>query len=312
MEEVVVRKQDTELEEVDGEENVMMNNQRLFGVFAYPVKHSLSPLMHNAAFRAVKLEHHYQGFEIHPDLLENAVAALRTLHIGGVNVTIPHKQAIMPLLDEIDLEAQMIGAVNTVVRDEQGRLKGYNTDGAGYVQSLLAETSVQLSSAKVLLVGAGGAAKGIAVYLLKMGCPEIMITNRTTSRAEELAGQLQQYSREQSLDAQVSWLDWPEVQEGSWSANVIIQTTSIGMWPHVEESPLPKHLLHKDMIVSDIVYNPLETKLLQEAKQQGAEIHHGLGMFIYQGAIAFKYFTGVEAPVERMREVVLEKLREGG
>ncbi len=286
-----------------------MNQNKLFGVFAYPVKHSLSPLMHNAAFQAVGLPHYYHGFEIDPDNIGLAVQSIRALGIGGVNVTIPHKQAVMPYLDEIDEEAKVIGAVNTIVQRE-GRLYGYNTDGAGYVRSLLDETSIILKKSQVLILGTGGATKGIAVYLLKNGCPSITLTNRTEAKANQLAEQLDTYKAKQGLSAAVTALPWQKAVSEYADYQLIINTTSLGMWPEVDHTPITCEQVTEQTIVSDIVYNPLKTKLLQLAENNGASIHPGLGMFVYQGAIAFEYFTGVEAPVQVMKETVLAKLQE--
>ena len=144
----------------------------LFGLLAHPAGHSMSPLMHNTAFKHLGLEHHYHAFDVAPAQLPAALEGLKALGIGGVNVSIPHKEAVIPYLDEVDAEARVIGAVNTIVLEDD-RLKGYNTDGAGYVRSLIAETNVDLAKARILLLGAGGAAKGISLYLLKEGCSSL-------------------------------------------------------------------------------------------------------------------------------------------
>lgn len=288
-----------------------MTTNKLFGILAHPAGHSMSPLMHNTAFAHLGLGHHYHAFDVPPQDLPTALAGLRTLGISGVNVTIPHKEAVIPFLDELDYEAKLIGAVNTIVLEEDGRLKGYNTDGAGYVRSLVTETELDLTGANILLLGAGGAAKGISIYLLKGGCPRLTIANRTSARAKELEQQLLEYIALNKLKADIDVQKWEEVEHVIHDYNVIINTTPMGMWPNVNDTPISLQQVLPGTIVSDIVYNPLKTKFLQIAEEKGAIIHEGLGMFVYQGAIAFELFTGETAPVEIMRKVVLERLKNG-
>lgn len=289
-----------------------MTINKLFGILAHPAGHSMSPLMHNTAFNHLGLGHYYQAFDVPPEKLPEALLGLKALGISGVNVTIPHKEAVIPYLDELDEEARQIGAVNTIVLTEDGRLKGYNTDGAGYVRSLVTETGVDLTTTHILLLGAGGAAKGISIYLLKEGCPRLTIANRTSGRAKELKQQLIEYIAQHQLKAKVELLPWEEVGQEELHYQVIINTTPIGMWPKVNEVPIALDHVSAGTIVSDIVYNPLKTKFLHMAEKKGAKIHEGLGMFVYQGAIAFELFTGERAPVEIMRRVVLERLQQGG
>lgn len=285
-----------------------MNHGKLFGLIAHPVEHSLSPLMHNEAYKALMLPHHYQAFNVVPDQLEAAIQAMKTLEIGGLNVSIPHKERVCTYVDEVDAEAAIIGAVNTIVRTPEGRLQGFNTDGEGYVRSLLAETKVDLSKANILLLGAGGAAKAIGVYLLKMGANQLTISNRTQARAAQLQAQLQAYKRV----AEVRTATLESLEENLSAYTLIIHTTPAGMWPNVEETPISLKGIRSGAIVSDIVYNPLRTAFLQEAERRGAIVHEGLGMFIYQGALAFERFTGVEAPVQVMKQTVWDHLQLGG
>lgn len=289
-----------------------MKESKLFGIYAHPVHHSMSPLMHNTAFSYLELPYYYQAFDIPPEAIEQAIEAMRILHIGGVNVSIPLKEKVLPLLDEVDAEARLIGAVNTIVREENGLLKGYNTDGAGYVQSLIAETGIVLSSTTALIFGAGGAAKGIAVYLLKQGCSRIFVSNRNQEKAIKLVRQLEAYIAENTLLGKVEALPWESVEEKLPAFSLLINTTPVGMWPKVEETPIQLELLAQNTIVSDIVYNPLKTAFLAEAERKGAKIHTGLGMFIYQGALAFELFTGQKAPIKQMKEAVLNHLQQGG
>lgn len=282
---------------------------RLFGVLGHPVAHSLSPMMHNAAYEALHMPYHYHAYDVHPDHIQHAIQGMRALGVDGVNVTIPHKQLVMPYLDEIDEEAQAIGAVNTIVRDEQGRLIGYNTDGAGYVKSLISETKIELKHTSALLIGAGGAAKALGIYLLKSGCPQVSITNRTQEKAEQLAAHLQQYAQKQGYSSDMTVTPWKtNIDVTAQPYQLIINTTSVGMWPHTEQLPVQLTNLHEQVVVSDIVYNPLQTSFLEEAHKQGAMTHGGLGMFIFQGLLSFEYFTGEHGPLDIMRTVVLEHL----
>ncbi|GIP35890.1 shikimate dehydrogenase [Paenibacillus sp. J2TS4] len=274
----------------------------MFGVFGDPVAHSKSPLMLNRAFEVTGANAAYAAFHIRPGTLRDAVNGIRALGFRGVNVTIPHKLEVVDYLDEIDEHARAIGAVNTIVND-QGRLKGYNTDGIGYVRSLKEEAGFSIAGQTVMLLGAGGAARGIGYALAKEGAARIIIANRTASKAEELAAYLSEGTDTEGigLEAVATRID---------GVNLVVNTTKIGMHPKIEECPIAPELIHPGMLVSDIVYNPLETRFLREAKARGAAVHGGLGMFIYQGAYAFEYWTGQPAPAEAMREIVERSLTE--
>ncbi|WP_081756606.1 shikimate dehydrogenase [Gorillibacterium massiliense] len=273
---------------------------RLFGVFGDPVGHSKSPLMLNRAFSEKGINAVYAAFHIKPGTLKDAIAGIRALGYGGVNVTIPHKLEVMDYLDEIDEAARRIGAVNTVV-NRDGRLIGYNTDGIGYVRSLIEETGCHPKGKCILMVGAGGAARAIAFALAAEGAAEIVIANRTPEKAQELAQAASGYGA-------VTGIGLTEVPVVMERADIVINTTRIGMHPMVDETPIRAEWIRPGMLVSDIVYNPRITLLLKEAEARGARIHSGLGMFIYQGAYAFEYWTGDTAPVAAMREAVEQAL----
>jgi shikimate dehydrogenase len=276
----------------------MNSDTVMTGVFGFPVRHSKSPVMHNAAFDSLQLNYRYGAFEINPGQLKDAVSGIRALGFRGVNVTIPHKVEVMNYLDEIDPDAELIGAVNTIVNDS-GHLKGYNTDGIGYVRSLKEELQADLTAERVLLIGAGGAAKGVAVALAREGISQLWIANRTIKKAEQLASQIRSVS---STDS--SGIGLERIGEIKEKITLLVNTTSVGMHPNTGEIPVDPAFLHDRMKVSDLIYNPFRTRLLQEAKQCGARIHGGLGMFIYQGAYAFEYWTGQQAPVRVMRTAV--------
>jgi shikimate dehydrogenase len=274
----------------------------LYGVFGDPIRHSRSPIMLNRAFQACGINAVYAAFHVTPERLGAAVEGIRALGFRGVNVTIPHKVEVMRYLDEIDEGARVAGAVNTVVH-EGGRLIGYNTDGIGYVRSLKEEAGVALAGARVLMLGAGGAARGVAYALAREGAASIAIANRTKARAEELAGAIRGFTASAGLGT-------AEIGDIIREVDLVVNTTSVGMSPHTGDSPLPAELLHEGLVVSDLIYNPRMTKLLADAQRAGARTHGGLGMFIYQGACAFELWTGGPAPIEAMRETVLESLQE--
>ncbi|MBO8172930.1 MAG: shikimate dehydrogenase [Bacillaceae bacterium] len=266
------------------------------GLLGYPVEHSMSPVMQNAAFKQLGIPYYYAAFAVHPDRLGQAVEGIRALGFRGVNVTIPHKVNVIDFLDDLHEEARLIGAVNTIVH-ENGKLIGYNTDGRGYVRSLLRETKISLSEQNVLILGAGGAARAIAVSLARSGVAGMVITNRTPEKAAELAESIQRHT-----DTRVRALSLSDLPDVVPDSTLLINTTSVGMSPNESDSPVPGELLHQRLVVSDLVYNPLETKLLKEARQAGCVTHSGLGMLVHQGALAFELWTGKEAPAELMYE----------
>ncbi|WP_017728436.1 shikimate dehydrogenase [Halalkalibacterium ligniniphilum] len=273
----------------------------VFGLFGHPVGHSMSPLIHNDAFQQLGLTHSYHAFDIAPKNLEKAVEAIRTLNIKGCNVTIPHKVEIMKYLDFIEEEAKQIGAVNTIVND-QGRLIGSNTDGRGYLESLLPSLDRSLSEQDVLIIGAGGAARAIAAVLVKEQVQSITFANRTVEKAEAL---------KVAFDANHRNLAVSSLQEAEQDVpkfSIIINTTSVGMSPKVNERPISLDKVRSNAIVSDLVYNPLETSFLKEARLKGTKIVDGLGMFVNQAALSFQKWTGVEPDRRRMRELVLKQL----
>lgn len=272
----------------------------LYSVIGDPIRHSKSPVMMNRAFRETGLNGVYAAFHVKSDRIGDFAAGVRAMGIRGVNVTIPHKLDIMNHLDAIDESARMIGAVNTIVNDE-GKLTGYNTDGLGYVRSLKEEAEPNLAGKRVLIIGAGGATRGILYALTKEGVRDVTVANRTAAKADELAELFRGRA-----DIRSAGLDQLPVLCGD--ADIVINTTSIGMFPNTDESPVESAWLRPGAIASDLIYNPLKTKFLADAQERGLRIHGGLGMFIYQGAYAFEYWTGVDAPVAAMREAVLEAL----
>ncbi|MBB6729776.1 shikimate dehydrogenase [Cohnella zeiphila] len=274
----------------------------LYGVIGDPVRHSKSPVMLNRAFRESGINGVYGAFHVTPDRLGEAIAGMRALGFRGLNVTIPHKIDVMAYLDEIDEGARAVGAVNTIVNDG-GRLTGFNTDGIGYVRSLKEEAEPDLAGKRIVVVGCGGAARGIVWALTRERPHSVVLVNRTAERARELAGFF-------PPEAAVSAADWAQLKDVCAEADVVINTTSVGMSPNVEAVPLDPSWLKPGAVASDLIYNPLTTAFLRRAAERGCRIHGGLGMFVYQGAYAFEYWTGKPAPVEAMRAVVLESFGE--
>lgn len=275
---------------------------KVCGIIGDPVAHSMSPAMHNAAFQKLGLNYTYVPFLVKPEALAEAVAGLRALNVVGFNVTIPHKVAVIPLLDSLDPVAQKIGAVNTVVNVD-GKLRGYNTDAEGFLQALL-EYGVNVSGKKVVVLGAGGASRAISYILAEMGA-RLTILNREAglSRADAIASVIKS-----GLDISVQTLSIERFAESLPGAELLVNATSAGMSPHVKESPLPAKLSLKVPVVFDIVYNPVETRLLKEAKKNGSKIITGIDMLAWQGARAFEKWTGQKAPVDIMRREVLKML----
>jgi shikimate dehydrogenase len=273
--------------------------KKLFAVLGDPIGHSMSPMMHNDLFSFYDINAHYLPFQVKSDVLRDAVKGLRAIGAAGFNVTIPHKSTIIPFLDEVDELALSIGAVNTVV-NEDGRLKGYNTDGLGFLTGLQSYIP-SVTGQKVLIIGAGGAARAIYFTIAKNNPTKVDITNRTVEKALKLVEDcpFPVLSKAISLE---------DVRRNLGDYDLIIQTTMIGMSPEISQQPITLTNLNNLAIVCDIIYNPLETQFLQEAKRIGAKVQNGIDMFVYQGALAFERWTGIFPDVERMKKNVLEQL----
>lgn len=271
------------------------------GLIGNPVGHSLSPPMHNAAFEFLGLDYVYVPFQVENALIEDAIKGAPSLNIRGLNVTIPHKTSVLKYLTALDKPAELIGAVNTIKFDEKGS-KGYNTDGIGAIRALEEVTPVK--DKNVVMVGAGGAARAVAFQLMLSGVESLMIINRTPEKAQRL-----QQDIEMKLEVNISSGGLENLRSAVSNADILIDTTPRGMYPHADDHPvLSADMMHGDLVVNDLVYNPLETVLLKEAEKAGAKTVSGLKMLIYQGAEAFKIWTGKEAPVEVMEKTVLSLL----
>lgn len=269
------------------------------GVIGHPLKKSLSPVFQQAALDHLKLGHIYEAWPTPPEGLETRVTGLRAPTVLGANVTIPHKEAIVPLLDGSDELVGKVGAVNTIVNSD-GRLWGHNTDVEGSLRALRDDGSFDPAGKRVVISGAGGAARALVVALIEAGAAAVVVINRTYSRATKLVEDLLPLANETELKA------LPDMFT-SWSASAVgcdllVNCTSVGSAGTGDEgeSPVPEEAIHSGALVYDIIYRPLETTLMRTAKARGARVLGGLPMLIYQGAASFKLWTGRDAPVDVM------------
>lgn len=285
---------------------VISGKTRVCGVIGDPIEHSLSPTIHNAAFANLKLNFVFLAFQVRTSDLENAMQGMRGLKIHGLNVTMPHKNAVITYLDEKDPTVQFLGSANTIL-NKKGILKGFNTDGVGALKALQ-ENGTELSNKKVLLLGAGGAAKAIA-FSLAQEVGELVILNRAAEKAKKLTKALRKISNKEVVGGA---LHPNAIAAHLRNSDILINATSVGMHPENNESIIASQGLRSDLTVMDIVYNPIETRLLKDAKAAGAKVVSGLEMLIYQGAASFKIWTGQSAPIEIMRRAAITKLSKVG
>jgi len=275
---------------------------RICGIIGDPIEHTISPTMQNAAFRQMGLDYVFIPFKVKKEDLREAIEGIKALNIRGLNVTIPHKVAVMPFLDEVDPLAENIGAVNTIVNNE-GLLKGYNTDASGFLQSLLAE-NIQPAGKNVVILGAGGASRAIAFILADKGA-NLTILNRHSEAAKALAGWITRLFRREVIAGD---LEKESLRVALKEADLLVNTTSVGMSPDTEDTLAPSRLIKSTLSVVDIIYNPLKTRLLIDAEKKGAKVIGGVEMLVQQGAAAFELWTGRKAPVDVMRSTAIEAL----
>lgn len=277
---------------------------RLCAVIGNPVGHSLSPALHNAAFNALGLDFVYVAFKVED--LKSAVCGMRALHnFRGMSVTIPHKIEIIDYLDEVAEVDRFIGSVNTVI-NENGRLYGFGTDGPGALKAIL-DAGVTLEGKSVLILGAGGASRAIAFTLARFAVLDsLVILDINDSVMLTLADDLRAGT---TVPIETAFLDNCSIANRVPAADIIINCTPVGMHPNVDASLVPAELFNKDQVVFDVVYTPLETRLLREAAAQGCRVISGVEMFINQAVLQFERFTGESAPLEVMRQVVMERLK---
>lgn len=279
---------------------------RLVGVIGWPIEHSLSPAMQNAALREMGLNWAYLAFAVAPERVGEALAGVRGLGLIGLNVTIPHKSAVIEHLDEIDDAVEALGVANTIVRRDDDSLLGHNTDGRGFLRSI-EERGHTVDGRAVTLIGAGGSARSVAWACAREGATSVSIVNRTVERAEDVADLVRSTTGLARVDAIA--LESAEARDAVSGADVIVDCTSVGMYPRHEVEPVvPAGWLHEGQVVADLTYNPIETVLLKAARTAGAETVDGAGMLVHQGAISLQYWSGLQPPVETMRRALLAGL----
>ncbi len=275
---------------------------RIYGIFGYPVEHTFSPGMHNAAFRRLGMDACYVPFAVHPEGLGEAAKAILPLGVRGLNITVPHKEQIIHYLDELSEEARLIGAVNTI-EIRQGRLVGHNTDGRGFLRSLKENAGFSPKGKKVLFIGSGGAARAVGFCLALAGAGKIVVRDLDTRKADILVEDI----REKTGVDTVSIHDDESLAAYAADADCLINATPLGL-KRTDPLPIPRECIMKKHLVCDLVYNPPETLFLRTAKSRGAKRLAGLGMLLYQGVIAFEIWTGKKAPVQTMKNALSRQI----
>lgn len=278
---------------------------KLVALLGKPLEHSFSPQMHNSTFRSMDLNYYYFPIEVGKDNLSRVMDGIRYMNFAGFNVTKPHKVRVLEELDDIEDLAEKIGAVNTVVNID-GKLKGYNTDGSGFIRSFKDKFATDLNGKKYVILGAGGAGRSIAFNLANNGAEKIVIFDQYLYCSCKVVAELNE--RVQTCATYMEFKD-KNLKEEINNCDVLINATGVGMYPDVDDIPIAKELLHENLIVSDITYNPLQTKFLEEAEEIGCKTLNGIGMLIHQGAEAFELWTGIDAPTKKMTEVVCEIIK---
>ena len=275
------------------------------GIIGYPIDHSISPIFQQAALDYIGIDAIYEKWEVTPEKVGDFVNQLRTPDSLGINVTLPYKRAVIPFLDEVDEWATSAGAVNTIV-NQGGHLSGHNTDGPGFLQALLNETGYDPKGTSALILGAGGAARGILLALVRGGVESIVIANRTLERA----GELSRLSYDNGVASEAISISGDALNEAANSADLIVNCTSLGMSHGPDElgSPMSAAQIPATAIVNDLVYTPMLTPMLKEAAKAGATALGGLHMLIYQGVLSFKMWTGQDPPVDVMLDVATKEM----
>lgn len=279
---------------------------RILGIIGHPLTYTLSPAMHNAALDDASLDYCYLPFVVAPEDLESAVAGVRALGIAGLNVTMPHKETVIELLDDISSEARTIGAVNTI-HNVDGHLKGYNTDGTGFIRSLKEEL-VDPEGRHAIVLGTGGAARAVAVALINEGAAGISLVGRSAAKVEALKTHLQDGTGSVSIKT-LSFDD--DLADIFGVGDLVVNATPIGMKESANLLPVPLEYIDCRHFIYDLIYTPSETALVKAAKDKGAKAVNGLGMLLYQAVTAFEIWTGTLAPTAIMRDALLIGL-EGG
>ena len=274
---------------------------KIFGIFGHPVEHTFSPRMHNAAFKKIGMDACYVPFPVSPDLLGAAIKAVVPLGLCGLNITVPHKEKVVPFLDQLSEEARYIQAVNTI-QVENGRLIGHNTDGRGFLRSLKENAGFNPRKKKFLFIGSGGAARAVAFSLAIAGAGSIAFRDLDREKADALARDIRS-----KTGTEVISIGQDALPAYAASADCLINATPLGM-RKTDPLPIAKEHLKKNHLVCDLVYNPSDTMLLKAAKSRGAQRLPGIGMLLYQGVIAFEIWTGKKAPIPTMQSALSRQI----
>jgi shikimate dehydrogenase len=273
---------------------------KLISLLGYPLKQTFAPRMFNETFKKLNMDYFYFPIEVENDKLEAVVNGIRCMNYAGFNVTKPNKIKILEYLDELDGLAEKIGSVNVVVIKE-GRLKGYNTDGIGFVQALLDETGMDLSRNTFFIFGAGGASRALSATLADQGAKKLYIIDKIDQASKSVVNDI---NRKIRVCAEFIAFDNAPVQELLQKSDVLVNASGVGMYPHLENTPVGKKFLFKDLLVYDITYNPLKTRLLLDAEEIGCKTMNGIGMVINQGIKGFALMTGMPEPAEIMKDAM--------
>ena len=283
-------------------EKLITSKTKIFCVIGHPIEHSMSPIMWNPALQELGIDYVYLAFDVHPKNLEKAINGIRSLDIRGINVTLPHKETVIKYLDEIDSIASKIGAINTIKNDE-GTLKARNTDADGAKKALI-DAGCNISGKNIVFLGAGGVARSIA-YIMAEESNSIILTDLIEERAIAVANEIKEKMKV-NIEGKISNKD--TINESLKKADILINATPIGMYPRVEDTPITKDMLNADLFVFDVVYNPLETRLIREAAEIGCQTLGGLDMLVNQGVLAFEWWTNQKPKKSLMKKKIVEFL----
>ena len=266
---------------------------QIVGVFGSPIAHTASPAMHNAAFAALKMNWAYLAFHVEPQNLRAALTGIRDMNFRGVNLTVPHKLLAIDIVDEVDAAARKLGAVNTVVV-EAGKLRGFNTDGYGFSKAIKEDFDMTLKGKRVLVLGAGGAGRAIAIQCASEGAAKLTVANRTPSKIQPIAAE---------IAVESIGLTARELQPAIAASDLLINATSVGLKPG-EALPVTRDMFRPQLAVYDTIYRPAETELIRLATDAGSKVANGLSMLLHQGAKSFEIWTKRKAPLAVMRRAL--------
>ena len=287
--------------------NQITGNTRLAALFATPAKHSISPMIHNTGFQELGIDAVYLAFDVGINELEHAIGSIKNLNMLGVNLSMPNKISAIKYMDELSESARLIGAINTI-RNENGRLIGYNTDGVGFMKSL-SEKKIQIIGQKMTLLGSGGAAAAIIAQAALDGVNEIAVYNRNSLSYEQAKFKLNAISEQTGCRITLNNLaDQQQLAKDIEESTLLVNTTSVGMKPLEMETPIQDFsVIRPELAVYDVIYTPRETEFLKQARLRGALTVNGLGMLLYQGAKAFKIWTNQDLPIHRVKSIIEER-----